>query len=235
MDEKIIEKYIWGSSDNACAACGELDEKEFKTIEEIPDKPHPNCKCILREVEGEVCDYCIECLDKMEEMIGDAESLKFEVEIEINDIERIEEEYSGIDLDDVVRLLNDIRSLINPFYTLSRTIGIFISNYFALLEAQEQGLGGTDKYYHAKANCEAAQKGILGSKIAEGLSNLKELADYYDNLYVEKKTLEETLKDSDEDQEANREGRDLGRKYPTKSPGELLKHRRPDKLKEKYW
>lgn len=232
MDDKIIEKYIWNSSDNACNACSQLDEKEFKTIDEIPDKPHPNCKCSLREVEGELCDYCINCLDKMEEMIGDAESLKFEVEIEINDIERIESEYTGFDSDDMQRILRDIGSLINPLGTLVNVIWDFYSNWSTMKEADTPG---ADKYYHAKANCEAAQNGILGSQIAEGLSNLREYTDDYRNIHEKKLSLEESLKDIEEDQEANREGRELGRKYPTRSCGDLVKHRRPEKLKKKHW
>ncbi len=233
MSDRLIEKYVW-ETDGGCPACEALDGKEFKTIDEIPDKPHPNCDCTIREVDGELCD-CIELWDMIDEMIGDAESLKLEVEIEITEIKNIESEYSGIDSDDVIRAVRDLHSLLNPLQTLVMTLGIFASNYFALLEAQKKGLEGTDKFYHAKANCEAAQLGILSSKIAEGLSNLKELADYYDDLYVHKKSLEKILKDSAEDQEANREGRELGRKYPIKNPKDILRHRIPDGLPEKYW
>ena len=235
MDDKLIEKYVWVSKGESCSACESLDEQEFKTIDEIPDRPHPNCDCFIREVEGELCDYCPAQLDKIDEMIGDAKSLQDEVEAEKSDIERIESEYSGIDSDDVVRVLMDLHSLLNPLGTLAVTIGVFASNYQTLRNAEGDWQDGTDKYYHLKANCQAAQQGFLGEAVAKGLSDFKELIDYYDNLYVKKKSLEEALKDSAEDQEANREGRELGRKYPTGSCGDLGKHRRPKDLPKERW
>lgn len=40
MSDQIIEKYIWASSDNSCEACESLNGKEFKSLDEVPDKPH---------------------------------------------------------------------------------------------------------------------------------------------------------------------------------------------------
>lgn len=230
MSDRVIEKYIW-ETDGGCPACEALDGKEFKTIDEIPDKPHPYCDCTIREVDGELCD-CVELLDDIEEMIGDAQSLKLEAEIEITEIRNIESEHSGIDNDDVQRVLRDINSLLHPLETLVGVLWDFYSNWSAMKEANTKG---ADKYYHAKANCEAAQRGIVGSAVAKGLSDLREYTDNYRNIKEKKMTLEASLKDIEEDQEANREGRDLGREYPTKDPKDILRHRRPKGLPEKYW
>lgn len=37
--------YRWETNKGACDKCKELDNKEFKSKEDIPQKPHPNCKC----------------------------------------------------------------------------------------------------------------------------------------------------------------------------------------------
>ena len=93
---------------------------------------------------------------------------------------------------------------------------------------------GADKYFHAKANCEAAQLGIVGSMIAKAISDLREWIDSYKNIKIKKYTIEESIKDIQADLEANQEGRDLGRQYPTVDPYELLKHRIPNGFPDRY-
>ena len=46
-------KYIWHSenSENTCDVCKSLDGEEFDFYEEVPEKPHPNCRCTVEIVE----------------------------------------------------------------------------------------------------------------------------------------------------------------------------------------
>lgn len=46
-------KYIWHSenSENTCDICKSLDGKEFDFYEQVPERPHPNCKCSVEIVE----------------------------------------------------------------------------------------------------------------------------------------------------------------------------------------
>lgn len=90
------------------------------------------------------------------------------------------------------------------------------------------------KYFHAKANCEAAQRGIVGEMIAKAIGDLREFVDSYKNIHIKKYTIEESFKDIQEDLEANQEGRDLGCQYPTENPYELLKHRIPKGFLDRY-
>lgn len=64
VDENIVLKggisnfiYIWHSenSDTTCEKCAELDGQEFSFEDEIPERPHPNCKCTVEIVEDK--DY----------------------------------------------------------------------------------------------------------------------------------------------------------------------------------
>ena len=88
---------------------------------------------------------------------------------------------------------------IDPGQT-SDAVGSFLENYFDLKNRRD---GRFDKYHHCKANCEAAQAGIAGERVAGELSDLKEHLD------------QELEGDSDaaceKDQEANRHGRDYSR------------------------
>ena len=46
-------KYIWHSenSENTCDVCKSLDGKEFDFYEEVPERPHPNCRCTVEIIE----------------------------------------------------------------------------------------------------------------------------------------------------------------------------------------
>ena len=46
-------KYIWHvESDKACEACQSLDGTEYNYEDDIPDRPHPNCRCYIEIVEN---------------------------------------------------------------------------------------------------------------------------------------------------------------------------------------
>lgn len=46
-------KYVWRSenSANTCALCKSLDGKIFESYEEVPARPHPNCRCRVEVLE----------------------------------------------------------------------------------------------------------------------------------------------------------------------------------------
>lgn len=261
-DENIVleggitnSKYIWHTEPNACKTCQELDGTVYYTKEDIPEKPHPNCKCSVEEVpmDKETCD-CLEALDTMiidlENTVSNAEILTYKLEQENEDIEqdisKVEKMIAEADSDlhflegeygkhlpdcennidnqygeiyatkaELQTLLNDLLGLLNPVATILNVVRVFVTNYLELLhEAYVLKQTGMDKYRHSKANCEAAQYGILGSYTATALSDLKEYYDQYTYVHTHKVTLEEAVADSERDQVANRLGRERGRKYP---------------------
>lgn len=238
-DENIVlegginnSKYVWHTEPNACKICQELDGTVYYTKEDIPEKPHPNCKCTIEEIlmDEEACD-CYLFFDNIDSVLQEAEDLQANIINEQQDISRIQAEYSNSHSDLIQGMINDLVSLEDPLNTLFQTVSIFLVNYHQMREANTIG---ADKYFHARANCEAAQKGIVGEMIAKAIGDLREFLDSFKNIYIKKYTLEESLKDIQEDLEANQEGRDLGRKYPTQSPYDLLKHRVPNGLPDRY-
>ena len=48
--------YVWHSEngENTCDECRELDGQVFEMEEEVPERPHPNCRCTVEIVEGEI-------------------------------------------------------------------------------------------------------------------------------------------------------------------------------------
>ena len=48
--------YVWHSEngENTCEKCKELDGQVYEQYDEVPERPHPNCRCTVEIVEGEI-------------------------------------------------------------------------------------------------------------------------------------------------------------------------------------
>lgn len=46
-------KYVWVASGDSCEACQDLDGTEYESMDDVPEKPHPNCNCYIEEIEME--------------------------------------------------------------------------------------------------------------------------------------------------------------------------------------
>jgi RHS repeat-associated protein len=86
----------------------------------------------------------------------------------------------------------------------------FLDNYYDLLTNNWKG---QDKYFHCKANCQAAKRGPGGCDFAHRFSNLREVSDHYIKGYPRL--------DSLQDQAANRHGRE----HSGEGPCEKVCHR----------
>ena len=99
MSETVLKggiayyNYIWRTEEGACEKCQALNGLTFKNTDEIPDRPHPNCRCWVEVInendsndydneilkDDELCDCNEQYLDnlifKLEEGKGDAQSL----------------------------------------------------------------------------------------------------------------------------------------------------------------
>ena len=228
-------RYVWRTEPNACEECQALDGKIFEFIDDIPEIPHPNCKChvdVLEEddEDDELCD-CGYLFDTIDEMIGEGEDLSAEIESDIADIENMKSNSFSNKSEMLQGMWNDYVSLEQPYNTLMQTLSTFLVNYQQMKDADTRG---ADKYFHAKANCEAAQLGIVGSVVAQALSDLRELTDNFRNIHEKKMSLEESMRDIEEDQKANQEGRELGRLHPSTLPYILLQHRIPKGFPDRY-
>ncbi len=111
----------------------------------------------------------------------------------------------------------------HPFRQILGAVRDFGRNYFDMRDANTVG---ADKYFHAKANCEASQRGSNGEATAEVISDARETVDGH------------IKRDPDDaviaDQRANRAGRAAGRTNPSGNCAELVNSFRPNGLSEKY-
>ena len=90
-----------------------------------------------------------------------------------------------------------------------------------------------DKYYHAKANCEAAQLGKVGEATAEILGYIRELFDFPKEILFKGQSVKDSFEHSIYDLRINKEGRELGKQNPDKRPEDIIK--KPDRLPEIFW
>lgn len=104
VKENVI--YQWSSESGACEVCKEMDGKLFESADEIPDRPHPNCKChieILEKESDEINKDPIEAhREKLKErkrnelelakLLGDTKSLEEEIEEYIKQVNKQEKE-----------------------------------------------------------------------------------------------------------------------------------------------
>ena len=133
--------------------------------------------------------------------------------------------------DNFLTIFNDYKGLEDPQTTALYVLGDFLSNYLALRDANTIG---ADKYFHAKANFEAAQQGVVGSLVAKVLSDLREASDSFRNVKEKGLTSDESKKDVLDDQNANEIGRKLGRENPRANAYEILKFLMPNGLPDRY-
>lgn len=56
LNQKIVKEnvqYVWVAESCACDVCQEMDGKIYDSANDIPDRPHPNCKCHIEIIEKE--------------------------------------------------------------------------------------------------------------------------------------------------------------------------------------
>ncbi len=73
--------YEWNTEPGACETCRKLNGKIFDSADDIPDKPHPNCKCWIKLIEKET-----KTTDPIEARRAIAQKRK-SLELELNKIE----------------------------------------------------------------------------------------------------------------------------------------------------
>lgn len=222
----MTKKYIWNSSQDSCEKCQALDKTEYLSEEDIPDKPHPNCKCYVEVLEDTTCDCIEDFQEKFNEIMGDAKLLQHEINVKIA--------YFMLLLETARLTPAQKALLISCIDALNEIFGAvddFVRNYQDMRKAD---IKYSDKYFHSKANCDAAKRGELGRRVAETISNFREFADQFKNVLLKGMTIAESIEDSIEDQKANIYGRKQGQKYPDVDSRVLVDIYRPNGLPEKY-
>lgn len=251
-------KYVWHASGDSCEACQGLDGTEYDSVDDIPDKPHPNCNCYIEAVEDEddengnggddePCDCyeivsgwlddCGELCREYESALDDADSSMDELQsildyiqnYTIDGIEELREELNNLIEDSVNQLMDIIDQAVT-------TIQIFKSNFDDLTDlSKELGhyLDYSAEYYHTKANCEAAQLGDVGAAMATFLGYVREFYDFPKEIIGKGYTVKDAFEHSVHDLKMNEIGRQIGKEHPNEPPEVIIP--KPEGLPPDFW
>lgn len=226
--------YIWRSEDGACENCLALNGLTFKNIDDIPDRPHPNCRCWVEVNDGKDNDYqdfqeppeddepC-DCWDKVQEVMDAIEEMDGDIKSNIEEAEAIQNELN-IEIGNIEALINKILSL-NSNYNFKTLKYLKITGNIAIIatlitkglnaykifndykENMKRKINGhEDKYWHTKANCDVSKQGIVDAGYAVLLSYAKEIWDYIDKVYMKHKDIKGVIKDCKQDLYVDLEG-----------------------------
>lgn len=155
-------KYVWHSEngDHTCDVCKSLDGKVFDFYDEVPERPHPNCRCTVGIVEDneentepqndneQPCD----AIDEIEIMISEIEGNINEIETLLSDAETY-----------IQDLENDVLRVQNLIQEADSTLGILGEEYGKHLPECENNVDTDYAYMYAKrAEWQTLLHDILG-------------------------------------------------------------------------
>lgn len=193
-------KYVWVAEDGACDDCLAMDGTEYDNPDDAPIPLHTNCKCSIEEVydeevdetenneDGEPCDVA----DQVDEMFCEIDAEETELESENNEAESLIETINEILVQPICQgLTNAANAVVEAFAEAKQAYDIFVEK-----KSEMEQYRGYDKYYHAKANCEATELGTIGELTAHILSAGKEAKDIFKKTIVQGKDVVDVWNDS---------------------------------------
>ena len=155
-------KYVWHSEngEHTCDKCKVLDGKIFDFYDEVPERPHPNCRCIVEIIEDnkensepqndneQPCD----AINEIEIMINEIEGNISETESLLSDVETYNQD-----------LENDVLRVHNLLKEADSTLGILGEEYGKHLPECENNVDKDYAYMYAKrAEWQTLLHDILG-------------------------------------------------------------------------
>lgn len=215
-------KYKWHTrGSNTCYACKRWDGNVFESIDSVPDLPvHPNCECLIEATEESKPNPELEKIGDDLRRVKNAASTASKEVSGYQSISWLKE-----------RVLSAVRRLLIDLHQFTETVDVFWENYQDMKEANTIG---ADKYFHSKANAEAAQLGKTDKEVADFISRAREVVDFWKYLLRDKMEVEAIIEDMNKDLKANTYGRKVGRENPDAPVKDLIKIYRPEGLDEKY-
>ena len=157
-------EYIWHTEEGACEKCQALNNLTFKNTDEIPDKPHPNCRCWIEVSDGKDKDYqdfqqqpeddeLCDCWDKIQEIMDDIEELDGDIKSNIEEAVAMQNELN-IKIGNIEALINKIL-LLNSNYNFKTLKYLKITGNIAIIATLiEKGLNAYKTFTDYKKNME---------------------------------------------------------------------------------
>lgn len=202
MDKPNVQ-YIWHTTgEDTCFSCKRWNGDLFSNHTQIPELPvHPNCQC-----EAEVVLNGQPILLQLKPIVLQMDKLEDELEQD----KRAFNSRKNISFlpKEITQEFENVKEVVEDTY---ETVRIFWRNFNDL---QDGNIRFSDKYFHAKANAEAAQLGKVGENVAKLISDSREVTQFYYNILINRMTVLETIDDLLADNIANKAGRLDGMENP---------------------
>ena len=162
-------RYIWHTNPNACQRCQDLDNTVYNKESDVPDKPHPNCKCSVEEIETKEdrCDCLDDLFEQIDSLVSSAENLLNEVKDYIkyfSDLinNKVQNSFAKTILDNCIDALNQILG----------TISDFIKDYGNI----------RDKFYHTKEKCNNSIRTELSRILQKAIREYEKIVELLKNI-----------------------------------------------------
>ncbi len=190
--------YIWRTEPGACDTCEELDGEEYTSVDDIPNKPHPNCKCYIDVIENnedeeddngeenntdyeysenenstyddESDDDRKEYYDLTDEAIGDCDSLIDEIQTAIDEFKnQFSDNYFENVKDKIEENIEQLRDYLNELFNISYLLK---DMYFNIQEIELKEIKNKLNEFNARMNfIKDITQQIYTNKIQVGLRN----------------------------------------------------------------
>ena len=141
-------RYIWHSEngEHTCDECSSLDGQIFDSIDEIPEKPHPNCKCMV-EILDDNSDFSKNKNNAQHcDVIYEIGSLISDIE---DEVQKNKNFLNGIEKD-IQDVENDISLVQNLIQDTDFRLNLLIENYGKHLPDCENNVDIDYEYTYAK-------------------------------------------------------------------------------------
>ena len=162
-------RYIWHTNPNACQRCQDLDNTVYNKESDVPDKPHPNCKCSVEEIETKE-DRC-DCLDDLFEQI---DSLVSSAENLLNEVKDYIKYFSDLLQQKVKNILAEtiLDNCVDALNQIIGTISDFIKDYGNI----------RDKFYHTKEKCNNSIRTELSRILQKAIREYEKIVELLKNI-----------------------------------------------------
>ena len=82
-------EYQWKSEPTACEVCKSMNGKIYQSANDIPDRPHPNCKCWIDVLEKEPDEPITDPIKNYQEQLKDKKIDELELAKLLGDVKSL--------------------------------------------------------------------------------------------------------------------------------------------------
>ena len=184
-------EYEWKTEPDACEVCQRLDGTIYDSANDIPDRPHPNCKCHIEILEKESDEAVFDPIEAHRKVIKDRKRNELELAKLLGDAKSLEQE-----IDEYIRRINEQDKEIELLENSIDTSKLEQKDRQKISEAKEKIDYAKYKGDKAKKDISILKDKIATTKTIEEISRLQrelqKIKEIIENKIIENITKENT-------------------------------------------